>query len=82
MTTGVQSHDEGSTVRLGRVIRRLRRERGLTLEELALEAQTSASYVSKVERGSSTPGWIVVRRLAAALDVKVSDIATHEENEP
>ena len=63
--------------RLGRNVRRLRRERGLSQEELAFEAASHRTYVSGIERGIRNPTLDVVERFAAALGV-----APHQLLEP
>lgn len=53
----------------GENVRRLRRERELTQEQLAFEAQIDLTYVGGIERGRRNPSLIVITRLAAALGV-------------
>lgn len=55
---------------LGENVRRLRRERALTQEQLAFEAQIDLTYVGGIERGRRNPSLAVIGRLAAALGVK------------
>jgi len=55
---------------LGRNIRVLRKRRGLSQEELALEADMKRSYVSDLERGTRNPSVKAVGRLAKALGVE------------
>jgi transcriptional regulator with XRE-family HTH domain/cyclopropane fatty-acyl-phospholipid synthase-like methyltransferase len=50
-------------------IRELRRERGLTQEELGARANVSAIHVSNIERGEIDAGLDVIERIATALDV-------------
>ena len=52
----------------------LRVQAGLTLEELAQQADLTRSYVSKLERGVSTPSIGAALRIAKALDVKVEEL--------
>jgi transcriptional regulator with XRE-family HTH domain len=54
---------------LGRNVRALRRERGLSQEEVAHRANMERSYVSDLERGTRNPSVRALGRLAAALDV-------------
>jgi transcriptional regulator with XRE-family HTH domain len=54
---------------LGRRVRRIRLERGLTLKEVEAKAGISATHVSEVERGKTSPTIGVLARLAGALDV-------------
>lgn len=51
----------------GTNVRRVRRERGLTLEALADEVGLAYSYVGEIERGRRNPTLDVVDRIAAAL---------------
>ena len=54
----------------GATIRRLREDRGWTQEELAHEAEMSATYLGFLERGENVPTLPVIFRLAGALDVQ------------
>lgn len=56
------------------LVRALRRERGLTLEALAAQANLTKSYVSKIERGQSSPSIAVAMRIAHALNVDVGQL--------
>lgn len=53
----------------GRNVRDLRRDRGLSQEELAHRADMERSYVSDLERGVRNPSVKALGRLAVALDV-------------
>jgi transcriptional regulator with XRE-family HTH domain len=64
---------------LGRAIRELRTERGLSQEELGLRAEIHPTWVSHLESGRNNPAWGSVRRIAAALDVTLSDLAALAE---
>jgi len=48
-------------------VRRVRLERGLTLEVLAEEVGLAYSYVGEIERGRRNPTLDVVERIAAVL---------------
>lgn len=56
---------------IGRNLRKLRVERGLSQEKLALEAAIDRSYVGRIERGEENVTISVLENLAAALDTKV-----------
>src|SRR5215470_4416081 len=58
---------------IGNVIRRLRRQRGLSLRQVADSAQLSASFLGAVERGESD---ISVGRLALVAEVLGHDLAS------
>lgn len=57
-------------VTLGRNIRRLREEAGLSQEQLAFDAGMKRSYLSDMERGVRNPTVRALGRLAEALKVK------------
>jgi transcriptional regulator with XRE-family HTH domain len=54
---------------LGANVRRLRKERELSQEQLALEAGMKRSYLSDLERGTRNPSVRALGRLAEALGV-------------
>ena len=55
-------------------LRRLRRARGLSQEELAHRAEIDRTYISSLERSVYAAGIDVVDRLACALGVEVVDL--------
>src|SRR5436190_3986432 len=59
---------------IGLTIRALRRERGLSQEELAELSHIDRSYMSSVERGLRNVSVLNIARIAAALDVPVRDL--------
>lgn len=69
------SSDIPSDIRL----RELRRARGLTLQGLSGRTGLSIGTLSQVERGLSNPSLDALRRLAAALEVAISDIFAPED---
>jgi transcriptional regulator with XRE-family HTH domain len=66
---------------LGRAVRRLRRERRLTIEALAFASEMHPTYLSEIERGVRNPSWEKVASLARALGVPVSTLAVAAERE-
>jgi transcriptional regulator with XRE-family HTH domain len=66
---------------LGRVLRRLRKERGLSQEDLAFSSGVMVSALSRVERGLSEPVWGHVQALARALDVSLGELGAAVEQE-
>lgn len=57
---------------LSEELRRCRREKDLSLEQLADLSGVSRSMISKIERGESVPSTVVLSRLAEALGVTFS----------
>lgn len=56
-------------IRLGKTIKRLRVERGLSQQSLAHDAMLTPSFLSLVENDHRSPSLTVLRRLADALEV-------------
>jgi transcriptional regulator with XRE-family HTH domain len=61
---------------LGRRIRRLRKEVGLTQEQLADEAELDRSYIGGIERGERNITFSVLCQIAKALHVEISDFTS------
>ena len=58
----------------GANVRRTRKDRGLTQEELAFEAEIDLTYVGGIERGGRNPSLRVMARIADALSVRLPDL--------
>ena len=55
--------------RIGANIRRLREEKGLSQEDLGVDAQSGRTYVSELERGKRNATVTVVEKFAKVLGV-------------
>lgn len=55
-------------------LRELRIDRGLTQSELAERSRTNKMFISKLERGVTTPTLGMLLRLADALDCRIYDL--------
>jgi transcriptional regulator with XRE-family HTH domain len=66
---------------LGRAVRAIREERGLSQVQLAEATGFIQSWISHLERGARNPSWNNVVRLAAGLGVSVSELAARAEAE-
>lgn len=64
---------------IGQIIYALRKEKGLTQEALALEAETATSNLSRIEKGQRRPSGALLERLAAALGSSVTAIYARTE---
>ena len=60
--------------KLGARIQALRRDRGLTLQELAEAGAVSASMLSSVERGRKAPTIVLLARIADGLGVPLDEL--------
>jgi transcriptional regulator with XRE-family HTH domain len=65
---------------LGRRIHEFRSERGLTLAGLAARVGVTRSFLSSVERGVAYPSILVLRSIAAALEIPVFLLFTGRES--
>ena len=57
---------------LGEHVRRLRAERGLTLEEVSARSGCSVGSLSQLERGKGNPAFFTLAKIAHALEVPVA----------
>ncbi len=60
--------------KLGKRLKLLRSEAGLTQERLSIATGLSQTYISGVENGTRNPSLKTLDKLAKALRVKISDI--------
>ncbi len=60
--------------RVGLNLQRLRRQRGLSQEELADRAKVHQTYLSGVETGKRNPSIEVLQRIAVALKADIEDL--------
>ena len=61
-------------MKIGQVIREIREAHKATLEEIALAADTNASNLSRIERGTQGYSPETLERIAIALGVTVSEL--------
>lgn len=66
---------------LGVVLRRLREERGLTLETLAFMSRISMGSLGRIENSRSSAAWSTVRQIASALNVTMTELGKLVEAE-
>jgi transcriptional regulator with XRE-family HTH domain len=59
---------------VGKNVRRLRRQKGLTQEQLAFEAEIDLTYMGGIERGKRNPSLLVMARIAQALSVPLTKL--------
>ena len=61
-------------VQLGMRIRYLRKQKGWSIEDLALESNVNKNYLSDVERGTRNPTVTIVEKISNALGVSLSTL--------
>ena len=64
----------GHAMSLGQAIRRLRKERGMTLADLAERCDSHVGNLSRIERDQARPSLELLYRLAQALSLSLTDI--------
>ena len=67
-TVGADAADD----RIGADIRGLRKAKGMTLAELALQIDRSVAYLSKLERNLTKPSVTELKAISAALGIKIN----------
>jgi transcriptional regulator with XRE-family HTH domain len=65
---------------LGEHVRRLRLERGLTLEEISAKSGCSVGSLSQLERGKGNPAFFTLAKIAHALEVPVARLLHIEKS--
>ena len=70
----MKRHNDIALVTLGRTIRERRKQLGLTIEGLALEAEIDMTYMSSIERGFRNPSFLVMLRIAKVLQTKLGEL--------
>jgi transcriptional regulator with XRE-family HTH domain len=68
-------------VKLGRVIRRLRTERGISQEGLAAISGVDRTFMGAIERGEANPSFEVLQRIASGLALPLSEVIREYESE-
>ena len=58
----------------GAAVRRMRKERGISQEELALKCEIDRSYMGSIERGEQNSGLLHIAKIAKALNVKIAEL--------
>ncbi len=72
--------DVGLERLFGRILQKLRTERGLSQEKLGFESDYHRTYISQLERGQKNPSLKAIFRLAEALGVKPSEMIRRIES--
>jgi transcriptional regulator with XRE-family HTH domain len=74
------TREEGAI--FGRHLRELRLARGLTQAELADRARSNVIFISRLERGVTTPTLGMLLRIAEAFDCRISALVEIFDNAP
>ena len=74
-------HDRYDSAAVGLRVRALREAMGLSLRELALRCGVSSAMLSQVERGETSPTLQVATRIAAGLELRLSQLLRLDESD-
>lgn len=58
---------------VGKNLRKIRKEKGISIERLSFISDVNKNYISDLERGSRNPTIIMLDRLAFALEVDIKN---------
>lgn len=75
------THSSPLSRAFGAAVRRLRAERGVSQEQMALKAGIDRSYFGHLERGEYSPTLEMVERVAVAFEVPASELVARAERE-
>ncbi|WP_294344507.1 helix-turn-helix transcriptional regulator [Prosthecochloris sp.] len=64
----------------GNLIRKIRQEKGLSQEALALEAGLDRTFISLLERGSRQPSLTTIFKIAKVLGISASTLISKVES--
>jgi len=77
----LSSDDSDFLAALGRRVRELRERRGMTRKRMALEADVSERYLGQLEAGEGNVSMLLLRRVAAALNVTLGEVLLPEQED-
>lgn len=70
---GKEGEQMAGSPKLGRKLKQARRKKGMTLMQVQKKARVSATHISQIERGMTSPTVGVLQKLARALGTRASD---------
>ncbi len=74
------SPDQDESLRaLGRVVGRVRKEKGLTQDELARRAGLHEAEIGRIESGRRNPTWGAIRAISYGLDLPLPELIRRVE---
>uniref|UniRef100_UPI002FBD6350 helix-turn-helix domain-containing protein n=1 Tax=Desulforegula conservatrix TaxID=153026 RepID=UPI002FBD6350 len=65
----------------GKILKKIRAEKGFSQEKLALEADLDRTFISLLERGLRQPSLNTLLQISKSLDIKASEIVAQVEIE-
>jgi transcriptional regulator with XRE-family HTH domain len=71
---GVGTPNDKFLISLGRRVRKLRLEKGLSMDDLALECDLEKSQIYRIENGKISPQIKTIKLIADGLQISLSDL--------
>ena len=71
---------DNESVKIGKILKRLRKSNLLSQEEFAFRSGIDRKYISDLERDISKPGLVTFMNMAIALEMKPSDLMKEIED--
>lgn len=65
----------------GKILKKIRQEKGLSQEQLAFKAELHRTYISQLERGIKSPSLHTIHKLCTSLGISVSYLVILLEKE-
>jgi transcriptional regulator with XRE-family HTH domain len=81
MPGGIALVPRNADLRVGARLRALRRERGLTIEQVAGATGLTKGFISQLERDTTTPSLSSLARICDALGIRMGDVFEQETPE-
>ena len=66
-------------ITFGEKVREIRKEKGLSQEELAHKADLHRTYIGMIERAEKNITLVNIEKIANALDVSITDLFNHDD---
>jgi transcriptional regulator with XRE-family HTH domain len=63
------------------VLRRLRKQKGLSQEQFGFDAGLHRTYVSQLERGLKSPSLLTLHKISNALEIRLTELIKLVEQE-
>lgn len=70
----MDSNISKSTIEIGRILRRLRKKKNITLKQLDDKTKLSTTYLSQLERGLRNPTIGVLERYCSAINIEIEEV--------
>lgn len=70
----IMTHEKSILIKFGEKVRSLRKEKGLSQEELSFKANLHRTYIGMIERAEKNITLINIEKIAIALDMEIENL--------